>query len=51
MDGNGPHWSGDVYQADWIAPRLTPGLRGDDEQLRREVHDYLTFAVLDLTGT
>jgi hypothetical protein len=26
------------------------GLRGDDEELRREVHDYLTFAVLDLTG-
>lgn len=27
-----------------------PGLRGDDETLRREVHDYLTIAVLDLTG-
>jgi hypothetical protein len=26
------------------------GLRGDDQKLRREVHDYLTFAVLDLTG-
>jgi hypothetical protein len=26
------------------------GLRGDDEKLRREVHDYLTFAVLGLTG-
>jgi hypothetical protein len=26
------------------------GLRGDDEKLRREVHDYLTFAVLNLTG-
>jgi hypothetical protein len=26
------------------------GLRGDDQQLRREVHDYLTFAVLNLTG-
>jgi hypothetical protein len=26
------------------------GLRGDDEKLRREVHDYLTFAVLSLTG-
>jgi hypothetical protein len=27
-----------------------PGLRGDDEELRREVDIYLTFAVLDLTG-
>ncbi len=27
-----------------------PGLRGPDEVLRREVHDYLTIAVLDLTG-
>jgi hypothetical protein len=26
------------------------GLRGDDQTLRREVRDYLTFAVLDLTG-
>jgi hypothetical protein len=26
------------------------GLRGDDRKLRREVHDHLTFAVLDLTG-
>lgn len=26
------------------------GLRGPDEVLRREVHDYLTIAVLDLTG-
>lgn len=26
------------------------GLRGDDRKLRREVHDYLTFAILDLTG-
>jgi len=26
------------------------GLRGDAQKLRREVHDYLTFAVLDLTG-
>ena len=26
------------------------GLRGDDGELRREVHDYVTFAVLDLTG-
>ena len=22
MDGNAPHWSGDVHQADWIGPRL-----------------------------
>jgi hypothetical protein len=29
---------------------VRPGLRGDDEQLRREVHDYLTIAVLDLAG-
>jgi hypothetical protein len=29
---------------------VRPGLRGDDEALRREVHDYLTFALLDLTG-
>lgn len=27
-----------------------PGLRGDDRKLRREVHHYLTFALLDLTG-
>ena len=27
-----------------------PRLRADGEQLRREVHDYLTFAVLELTG-
>jgi hypothetical protein len=27
-----------------------PGLHGSDEELRREVHDYLTIAVLDLTG-
>jgi hypothetical protein len=27
-----------------------PSLRGDDETLRRQVHDYLTIAVLDLTG-
>jgi hypothetical protein len=26
------------------------GLRGDEENLRREVHHYLTSAVLDLTG-
>ena len=26
------------------------GLLGDDQKLRREAHDYLTFAVLDLTG-
>jgi hypothetical protein len=26
------------------------GLRGDDQELRREVHDYLTFAMLDLAG-
>jgi hypothetical protein len=26
------------------------GLRGDDQEVRREVHDYLTFAVLGLTG-
>jgi hypothetical protein len=26
------------------------GLRGDDQKLQREVHDYLTFAVLGLTG-
>jgi hypothetical protein len=26
------------------------GLRGDGEELRRHVHDYLTIAVLDLTG-
>lgn len=29
---------------------VRPGLRGDDEQLRREAHDYLTIAVLDLAG-
>jgi hypothetical protein len=29
---------------------VRPGLRGSDEQLRREVEDYLTSAVLDLTG-
>jgi hypothetical protein len=29
---------------------VRPGLRGDDQKLRHEVHDYLTFAVLDLTG-
>jgi hypothetical protein len=29
---------------------VRPGLRGDDVQLRREVHDYLTVAVLDLAG-
>jgi hypothetical protein len=29
---------------------VRPGLRGDDEALRREAHDYLTFALLDLTG-
>jgi hypothetical protein len=29
---------------------VRPGLRGDDEKLRREVLDYLTFAVLDLAG-
>ena len=29
---------------------VRPGLRGDDEQIRREVHDYLTVAVLDLAG-
>jgi hypothetical protein len=27
-----------------------PGLRGDDEALRDEVHAYLTLALLDLTG-
>jgi hypothetical protein len=26
------------------------GLRGDDQKLQREVHDYLTFAVLGFTG-
>jgi len=26
-----------------------PGLRGDDQKLRREVHHYLIFALLDLT--
>jgi len=29
---------------------VRPGLRGSGQQLRREVHDYLTFAVLELTG-
>jgi hypothetical protein len=29
---------------------LRPGLRGDDLELRREVHNHLTFALLDLTG-
>jgi hypothetical protein len=29
---------------------VRPGLSGDDQKLRREVRDYLTFAVLDLTG-
>jgi hypothetical protein len=29
---------------------VRPGLRGSDEELRREAHDYLTIAVLDLTG-
>ena len=29
---------------------VRPGLHGDDRQFRHEVHDYLTFAVLDLTG-
>jgi hypothetical protein len=24
MDGNAPHWSSDVHQADWIGPRLAP---------------------------
>jgi hypothetical protein len=24
MDGNGPRWSSDVRQSDWIAPRLAP---------------------------
>lgn len=27
-----------------------PGLRGEDDALRREMRDYLTFAVLGLTG-
>jgi len=26
------------------------GLRGDDEELRREVHDYVTIALIDLAG-
>lgn len=29
---------------------IYPGLRGDDETLRREIHHYLTSAVLDLLG-
>ena len=29
---------------------VRPGLRGDEENLRPEVHHYLTSAVLDLTG-
>ena len=32
------------------AAAIRSGLRGDDEKLRREVHDYLTSAVLGLTG-
>jgi hypothetical protein len=27
-----------------------PGLRGDDQKLRSEIHNYLTSAVLELTG-
>jgi hypothetical protein len=40
----------EVTGRDGNGTSVHPGLRGDDEQLRREVHDYLTFAVLDLTG-
>ena len=34
VGGNAPRWSNDVHRAGWIAARL----------------DYLTFAILDLTG-
>jgi hypothetical protein len=40
----------EVSGRDGNGTSVRPGLHGDDEQLRREVHDYLTIAVLDLTG-
>jgi len=40
----------EVTGRDSSGSSVRPGLPGDDEQLRREVHDYLTFAVLDLAG-
>ena len=40
----------EVTGRDGTGSSVHPGLRGDGEQLRREVDIYLTFAVLDLTG-
>jgi hypothetical protein len=40
----------EVTGRDANGTRVHSGLRGDDEQLRHEVDDYLTIAVLDLTG-
>jgi hypothetical protein len=40
----------EVTGRDANGTRVHSGLRGEDEQFRREVDDYLTVAVLDLTG-
>jgi hypothetical protein len=40
----------EVAGRDGSGSSVHPGLRGRGEKLRREVHDYLTLAVLDLTG-
>ena len=40
----------EVTGRDANGTRVHSGLRGEDEQFRREVDDYLTIAVLDLTG-
>jgi hypothetical protein len=40
----------EVTGRDANGTRVHSGLRGDDEQLRREVDDYLTIALLDLTA-